>query len=127
MGYHGNQSTTDFTLTGLPHFSAPQRSRACVDAFSKLSACRLTGEFERYLLAHFIHWSLTPTEMDVAILSVKGLSGADIAQVTFATHISCEEAIGSILQKSGCSSVDEFKYLCVEGFWDKHNISPFMV
>jgi DNA-binding CsgD family transcriptional regulator len=64
----------------------------------------VSGAFQEMIEAHFTAWQLTAAERDVALLSIKGISNTDIAEMrnTRAGTIKAQHA--AIYRKAGVSS-----------------------
>ena len=73
-----------------------------------------TGEFQRMMDKRFDEWGLTPSERDVAILSVKGMSIAEIADARATREGTIKAQNASIYRKSGVSSRADLLSLLID-------------
>lgn len=117
MGNYSTKMISGLEMPGTRSFKYVEPEYARIDAFTKLNSCRLNTDFELFLFNYFSHWFLTQTEMDIAILTLKGLTYIDICQITSMTQANCQHSIKAVLEKSGCGTVHEFKMLCFDEFW----------
>ncbi|MGR3722485.1 helix-turn-helix transcriptional regulator [Abyssibius alkaniclasticus] len=62
-----------------------------------------SGQFHELMVRHFDDWSLSPSERDVAILTLKGLSNAEIAEVRGKSIGTIKAQCNAIYQKAGVS------------------------
>lgn len=62
-----------------------------------------SGAFSEVLDQHFDAWQLSPSERDVALLAIKGLSIADIAKVRDTKEGTVKAQSASIYRKAGVS------------------------
>jgi len=68
----------------------------------QLQAAR--GAFSEIMERHFEEWSLTPSERDVALLSIKGLPIADIASARNTRDGTVKAQLNAIYAKAGVSN-----------------------
>jgi len=72
----------------------------------RLSAIR--ADFDRMMRRRFTDWGLSPAERDVALLTVRGLKIADIAEMRGAHQGTIKSQLSTIFRKSGVSNRTEF-------------------
>jgi len=84
------------TISGL--FRLVQRNEAVEE---QLEAA--TGAFNDVLESHFFRWGLSPSERDVAILLIKGLSTAEIAELRNTRNGTVKAQNAAIYRKAGVS------------------------
>lgn len=75
----------------------------------------IRSDFDRMLQRRFRDWGLSPAEIDVALLTVRGLKIAQIAQIRHAHPGTVKSQLSTIFRKSGVSSRTEF----IAGFIDE--------
>jgi len=73
-----------------------------------------SGAFLDLLEEHFEGWGLTPSERDVAMLAIKGLSTAEIAAVRETRAGTVKAQLAAIYQKAGVSGRPQLLSLFVE-------------
>lgn len=73
-----------------------------------------SGAFLELLEEHFERWSLTPSERDVALLSIKGLSIAEIAAVRRTREGTVKAQCNAIYGKAGVSGRQQLLSLFIE-------------
>lgn len=73
-----------------------------------------TGAFQTVLETHFRDWGLTPSEADVALLSIKGLSIAKIAEMRNTREGTVKAQNAAVYRKAGVSSRAELLSLFIE-------------
>lgn len=73
-----------------------------------------SGAFLQLLEEHFEHWSLTPSERDVALLAIKGLSIAEIAAVRQTREGTVKAQCNAIYGKAGVSGRQQLLSLFIE-------------
>lgn len=61
------------------------------------------GAFHDLVQQEFTAWGLTPAEREVALFAIKGLSNAEIAQVTGKSEGTVKSQSNAVFRKSGCS------------------------
>lgn len=61
------------------------------------------GAFQEIMLAHFDSWGLTPSESDVAMFAVKGLSIAEIAGLRGSAEGTVKAQLNAVYRKAGVS------------------------
>lgn len=84
-----------------------RRSRAEQQADrERLSAIK--SDFDRMVQRRFSDWGLSPAERDVALLTIRGLKIADIAQMRNAHSGTVKSQLSTIFRKSGVSNRTEF-------------------
>lgn len=67
----------------------------------------LRSDFDRMLQDRFRGWGLSPAEIDVALLTMRGLRIAEIAQIRHAHPGTVKSQLSAIFRKSGISSRTE--------------------
>lgn len=75
----------------------------------------IRSDFDRMLQQRFRDWALSPAEIDVALLTVRGLKIAEIAKMRHATPGTVKSQLSTIFRKSGVSTRTEL----VAGFIDE--------
>ena len=73
-----------------------------------------SGAFHDLLEEHFAAWGLTPSERDVALLAIKGLSIAEIAQVRATAEGTVKAQCNRIYRKAGVSGRPQLLSLFIE-------------
>ena len=81
-----------------------------------LSAAR--GAFADLMESHFARWRLTPAEADVALLALKGLEVAAIAEVRGAAQGTVRAQLARVYAKAGVSSRAELLSLFIDDLID---------
>lgn len=73
-----------------------------------------SGAFYDVLDEHFVQWSLTPAERDVALLAIKGLSTAEIARVRNTSDGTVKAQTNAIYRKAGVTGRPQLLSLFIE-------------
>ena len=73
-----------------------------------------SGAFYQLLNENFDEWALTPSERDVALLAIKGLSLAEIADVRDTKQGTIKAQCNAIYQKAGVSGRPQLLCLFIE-------------
>jgi DNA-binding CsgD family transcriptional regulator len=73
-----------------------------------------TGAFLDLLEENFARWGLTPSERDVALLAIKGLSIAEIAQIRATREGTIKAQCAAIYRKAGVSGRAQLLSLFIE-------------
>lgn len=73
-----------------------------------------SGAFQDVIEKHFQTWGLTEAEQDVALLSIKGVSVADIAQMRHTRMGTIRAQSAAIYRKSGVSNRAELISVMIE-------------
>lgn len=73
-----------------------------------------SGAFHDILEQHFDDWSLTPAERDVALMTVKGLSIAEIAQIRSTADGTIKAQSAGIYRKAGVSGRPQLLSLFID-------------
>ncbi|MEM7294964.1 MAG: LuxR C-terminal-related transcriptional regulator [Pseudomonadota bacterium] len=73
-----------------------------------------TGAFARLLDEHFDEWSLTPSERDVALLAIKGLTIADIARIRETKEGTIKAQCNAIYRKAGVTGRTQLLSIFIE-------------
>lgn len=73
-----------------------------------------SGAFAELLQEHFDRWGLTPSEQDVALLAIKGLSIADIARIRETKEGTIKAQSNAIYRKAGVSGRHQLLSLFIE-------------
>ncbi len=73
----------------------------------KEKTARLSGELFNDMNKQFSDWKLSPTEHDVALLLIKGLSMKEIAEVRQVKEKTVRQQATQIYAKSGCAGRHE--------------------
>ncbi len=96
-------------LSGLQIRKVTQRSDR---AEAQLKAA--SGAFAEVLDEHFDRWSLTPSERDVALLAIKGLSIAEIARVRETKEGTIKAQCNAVYRKAGVSGRPQLLSVFIE-------------
>ncbi len=86
------------------------RYRRRSDAALKMAA----GAFAELLRDRFGAWNLTESERQVAMLTLKGFDGPDIARMRGTAAGTVRAQLGNIYTKSGCNSRGQFVSLFID-------------
>lgn len=78
----------------------------------------LRGDFSRLVDARFAAWGLSPSETEIALLTLKGLRIAEIARLRDCREGTIKSHLGAIFRKSGVTSRPEFLAKFVDDFLD---------
>ena len=73
-----------------------------------------SGEFAKLLENHFEDWSLSPSERDVALLAIKGLSISEIAELRSTRDGTVKAQCNAIYRKAGVSGRQQLLSLFIE-------------
>ena len=73
-----------------------------------------SGAFAELLEEHFEAWGLTPSERDVALLAIKGLSIADMARLRETREGTIKAQCNAIYRKAGVSGRPQLLSLFIE-------------
>lgn len=73
-----------------------------------------SGQFHKLMNRRFEEWGLTPSEKDVALFTLKGLSNSEIADARGKSIGTIKAQCNSIYQKSGVSSRTQLISLFIE-------------
>ncbi len=73
-----------------------------------------SGAFFELLNQNFADWALTPSERDVALLAIKGLSLAEIAEIRNTKQGTIKAQCNAIYQKAGVSGRPQLLSLFIE-------------
>ncbi len=73
-----------------------------------------SGAFSALLDDHFEKWALTPSERDVALLAIKGLSNGEIAELRQTREGTIKAQCNAIFRKAGVSGRPQLLSLFVE-------------
>lgn len=96
-----------FTSLEIRRFLQRQRR---IEAQLKIAS----GAFYELLEEHFDGWSLTPSERDVALLAIKGLSIAEIADVRKTKEGTIKAQCNAIYRKAGVSGRPQLLSVFIE-------------
>lgn len=77
-----------------------------------------SGAFADLLSDRFHDWRLTPAEADVALLTLKGFDGREIAQLRGTADGTVRAQLGRIYAKSGCNGRGQFVSLFIDALLD---------
>jgi DNA-binding CsgD family transcriptional regulator len=86
-----------------------------------------SGAFLELLDEHFDLWALTPSERDVALLSIKGLSIADIARVRRTKEGTVKAQSNAIYSKAGVTGRQQLLSLFIEELMNDQLVPPVSV
>jgi len=93
-----------------------QRRRALQDAQSAETMALMRGELHAVMQARFTDWGLTAAESDVAVLILKGMTGAEISQARETAPGTVRAQTSAIFKKSGVTARAEFLALFLDEF-----------
>ena len=79
---------------------------------------KLKGEFDIFLHNRFKIWGLSPAEIDVALLTVRGLKIAEIAAARETREGTIKSQLSMIFKKSGVANRTEFVAQFIDEFLD---------
>ncbi len=88
--------------------------RALAEAKGRIDAVR--GDFAELVGARFREWGLSPAEFEIALLTVKGLRIAEIAQMRDSRESTVKSHLSAIFRKAGVSSRTELLAKFVDEF-----------
>lgn len=77
-----------------------------------------SGAFSELLNDRFTQWDLTPSESDVALLTLKGFDGPQIADLRGTAPGTVRAQLGHIYAKSGCNGRGQFVSLFIDALLD---------
>ena len=83
-----------------------------------------SGAFLELLEEQFDRWALTPSERDVALLSIKGLSIADIARVRHTKEGTIKAQSNAIYSKAGVTGRQQLLSLFIEELMSDQLVPP---
>ena len=84
-----------------------------------------SGAFSEVLNDRFTQWDLTPSESDVALLTLKGFDGPQIADLRGTAAGTVRAQLGHIYAKSGCNGRGQFVSLFIDALLDEPlGVSP---
>jgi DNA-binding CsgD family transcriptional regulator len=83
-----------------------------------------SGAFHELLEEQFDAWALTPSERDVALLAIKGLSIADIAGVRQTKDGTIKAQCNAIYSKAGVSGRQQLLSLFIEELMNDRLVQP---
>ena len=87
----------------------------------KSKTARLAGELLSVMKEQFSQWSLTPSESEVALLLIKGLSMKEIALARHVKEKTVRSQATSIYSKSGCTGRHELAAHFIEDLMNEFN------
>jgi len=82
------------------------------------------GAFHDLLEEHFDAWALTPSERDVAMLAIKGLTIADIARVRQTKEGTIKAQCNAIYSKAGVTGRQQLLSLFIEDLMSDQLVPP---
>ncbi|HUS53438.1 MAG TPA: LuxR C-terminal-related transcriptional regulator [Thermohalobaculum sp.] len=85
-----------------------------------------SGAFLELLEEHFDAWELTPSERDVAMLAIKGLSIADIARIRQTKDGTIKAQCNAIYSKAGVSGRQQLLSLFIEELMNDLLVQPVL-
>lgn len=83
-----------------------------------------SGAFLDLLEEHFDAWALTPSERDVALLAIKGLSIAEIAGIRRTKQGTIKAQCNAIYSKAGVTGRQQLLSLFIEDLMAERLVSP---
>lgn len=84
----------------------------------------LRRDFDRLLRERFTEWSLSAAESDVALLTIRGLKIAEIAEMRGSQTGTVKAQLSAILRKSACRTRTEFVARFIDEFLDQSSRAP---
>jgi len=93
-----------------------QRRRAVQDAHSAETLALMRGELHAVMQSRFSDWGLTAAESDVAVLILKGMTGAEISLARATAPGTVRAQTRAIFKKSGVTARAEFLALFLDEF-----------
>lgn len=63
-----------------------------------------SGEFHALLKEHFVQWGLSPSETDVALFAIKGMSNNEIAELRGTSDGTVKAQLNAVYKKAGLES-----------------------
>ena len=93
-----------------------QRRRAAQDAQSAETMALMRGELHAVMQTRFSNWGLTAAESDVAVLILKGMTGAEISLARATAPGTVRAQTSAIFKKSGVTARAEFLALFLDEF-----------
>lgn len=107
-------------VTVLLYWINPMRNRLNSTMTELDAHCRKNAEIGEVLRGHigwqFKSWGLTPSECDVALLSLKGLRISEIAEYRSSREGTVKAHLNAIFKKANVSSRPELLATCLESF-----------
>ena len=94
------------------------------DQRSQRSLTIASGALHEVIEGYFHSWSLTPAEKDVAHLTLKGLSIAEVAALRGSRDGTIKSHLNAIYRKSGVTGRGQLVSLLMEDLMDKPLIAP---
>lgn len=82
------------------------------------------GAFHDIIEARFEDWALTPSEMDVALFTIKGLSITEIAALRGSAEGTVKSHLNAIYRKAGVTGRGAFLSLFIEDLVESHPLMP---
>lgn len=79
---------------------------------------KLKGEFDIFLHDRFHSWGLSPAEIDVALLTVRGLKITEVAAARETREGTIKSQLSMIFKKSGVANRTEFVAQFIDEFLD---------
>lgn len=89
---------------------------ACAAETGRLQALRC--DFDAFLQRRFAEWGLSPAEIDVALLTMRGLKITEIAEARATREGTIKSQLSTIFRKSGVSTRTEFVAQFMDEFLD---------
>ncbi|MFN6951305.1 MAG: hypothetical protein ACK4NE_01755 [Albidovulum sp.] len=84
----------------------------------------LRHDFDRLLRQRFAEWNLTAAEADVALLTIRGLKIAEIAEMRHSQIGTVKAQLSAILRKSACRTRTELVARFIDEFLDQSSRTP---
>lgn len=78
----------------------------------------LRTEFDSFLHARFAQWALSPAEVDIALLTIRGLKISEIADLRDTREGTIKSQLSSIFRKSGVHTRTAFVAQFMDEFLD---------
>lgn len=97
---------------------AEVRSLAAGAQADRARLLALRGAFDGLMHKRFTAWGLTPAERDVALLTLRGLKIAEIAEARGVREGTVKAQLSTIFRKSGVATRTEFVALFIDEFLD---------
>ncbi len=73
-----------------------------------------TGALNEVIQEYFVEWHLTPSERDVALFAIKGLTNAEIAALRNSSEGTIKAHLNAVFRKAGVSGRNQLVSLLIE-------------
>ncbi len=82
-----------------------------------------TGALNDVIQEYFVEWGLTPSERDVALFAIKGMSNAEIAALRNSSEGTIKAHLNAVFRKAGVSGRNQLVSLLIEDLMNDSLIS----